>query len=44
MTRIDLNADCGESYGAWRLGDDGPQRDWEPLSTHLPADLREDAA
>ncbi|KXP02389.1 LamB/YcsF family protein [Tsukamurella tyrosinosolvens] len=20
--RIDLNADCGESYGAWRLGDD----------------------
>ena len=28
----------------WRLGDDGPQRDWEPLSTHLPADLREDAA
>ena len=29
---------------SWRLGDDGPQRDWEPLSTHLPADLREDAA
>ncbi|BDH55572.1 LamB/YcsF family protein [Tsukamurella sp. PLM1] len=20
--RVDLNADCGESYGAWRLGDD----------------------
>lgn len=20
---VDLNADCGESYGAWRLGDDG---------------------
>ena len=22
MTTIDLNADCGESYGPWALGDD----------------------
>ncbi|RZL65752.1 MAG: LamB/YcsF family protein, partial [Rhodococcus sp. (in: high G+C Gram-positive bacteria)] len=22
MTAIDLNADLGESYGAWTLGDD----------------------
>ena len=22
MSRIDLNADVGESFGAWRLGDD----------------------
>ena len=22
MTTIDLNADCGESYGPWTMGDD----------------------
>ena len=25
--RIDLNADLGESFGAWRMGDDGAMLD-----------------